>query len=84
MTPRRRRMVLVGLILLGVGAAVAFALTAFQDNLLYFYPPSRRGGGQGAGGSRVPRSAAWCRRAASSADRQPGSALRRHRFRSTT
>jgi len=40
MTPRRRRMMLVGLIVLGVGAAVAFALTAFQDNLLYFYTPS--------------------------------------------
>jgi cytochrome c-type biogenesis protein CcmE len=40
MTPRRRRMVLVGLIVLGVGAATAFALTAFQDNLLYYYPPS--------------------------------------------
>jgi cytochrome c-type biogenesis protein CcmE len=40
MTPRRRRMVLVGLILLGVGAAAAFGLTAFQDNLLYYYPPS--------------------------------------------
>jgi cytochrome c-type biogenesis protein CcmE len=40
MTPRRRRMVLVGLIVLGVGAATTFALTAFKDNLLYFYPPS--------------------------------------------
>jgi cytochrome c-type biogenesis protein CcmE len=40
MTPRRRRMVLVGLIVLGVGAAVAFALTAFQENLLYYYTPS--------------------------------------------
>jgi cytochrome c-type biogenesis protein CcmE len=40
MTPRRRRMVLVGLIVLGVGAATAFALTAFQDNLLYYYPPA--------------------------------------------
>jgi cytochrome c-type biogenesis protein CcmE len=40
MTPRRRRMMLVGLIVLGVGAAVAFALTAFQENLLYFYSPS--------------------------------------------
>jgi len=39
-TPRRRRMVLVGLIVLGVGAATAFALTAFKDNLLYYYPPS--------------------------------------------
>jgi cytochrome c-type biogenesis protein CcmE len=33
-------MILVGLILLGVSAAAAFALTAFQDNLLYYYPPS--------------------------------------------
>lgn len=40
MTARQRRMVLVGLILLGVGSAVAFALTAFQDNMLYFYTPS--------------------------------------------
>ena len=40
MTPRRRRMMLVGLIVLGVGSAAAFALTAFQDNLLYFYSPS--------------------------------------------
>jgi len=40
MTPRRRRMTLVALIVLGVGAATAFALTAFQDNLLYFYSPS--------------------------------------------
>jgi cytochrome c-type biogenesis protein CcmE len=39
-TPRRRRMILVGLILLGVSSAVAFALTAFQDNLLYFYSVS--------------------------------------------
>jgi cytochrome c-type biogenesis protein CcmE len=40
MTPRRRRMVLVGLIVLGVGGATAFALTAFKQNLLYYYPPS--------------------------------------------
>lgn len=40
MTPRRRRMVLVAVIVLGVGAAAAFALTAFQQNLLYFYSPS--------------------------------------------
>lgn len=40
MTARQRRMVLVGLILLGVGGAVAFALSAFKDNMLYFYTPS--------------------------------------------
>ncbi len=40
MTPRQRRMMLVALIVIGVGSAAAFALTAFQDNLLYFYSPS--------------------------------------------
>jgi cytochrome c-type biogenesis protein CcmE len=33
-------MFLVGLILLGVCGATALALTAFQENLLYFYSPS--------------------------------------------
>jgi cytochrome c-type biogenesis protein CcmE len=33
-------MMWVALILAGVGAAAAFALNAFQDNLLYFYSPS--------------------------------------------
>jgi cytochrome c-type biogenesis protein CcmE len=46
MTPRRRRMVLVGLIVLGVGAAVTFALNAFQENLLYFYSTSDVVGGK--------------------------------------
>jgi cytochrome c-type biogenesis protein CcmE len=54
LTPRRRRMVLVGIIVLGVGAAAAFALTAFQDNLLYYYPPSDVVAGK-APGDRVFR-----------------------------
>jgi cytochrome c-type biogenesis protein CcmE len=41
MTPRQRRMWSVALILCGVGAATAFALQAFQKNLLYFYSPSQ-------------------------------------------
>ena len=41
MTPRQKRMVLVGLILVGVAGAVFLALTAFQKNLLYFYTPSQ-------------------------------------------
>ena len=41
MTPRRRRMILVGLILIGVTAATALGLTAFQKNLLYFYTPTQ-------------------------------------------
>jgi cytochrome c-type biogenesis protein CcmE len=40
MIARQRRMFLVGLILLGVGGATALALTAFQENLLYFFSPS--------------------------------------------
>jgi cytochrome c-type biogenesis protein CcmE len=40
MTARQRRMVLVGLILLGVGTATALGLTAFKQNMLYFYSPA--------------------------------------------
>ena len=40
MTARQRRMILVALMVVGVGTAAAFALNAFQDNLLYFYSPS--------------------------------------------
>jgi cytochrome c-type biogenesis protein CcmE len=39
-------MVLVGLIVVGVGAAVTFALNAFQENLLYFYSTSDVVGGK--------------------------------------
>ncbi|WP_184330199.1 cytochrome c maturation protein CcmE [Povalibacter uvarum] len=39
-TARQRRMLLVGLMVIGVGTAAAFALNAFQENLLYFYSPS--------------------------------------------
>jgi cytochrome c-type biogenesis protein CcmE len=41
MTPRRRRMILVTLILAGVSIAAFLGLTAFQKNLLYFYTPSK-------------------------------------------
>lgn len=40
MTPRRRRMMFVALIVLGVGSAAALALTAFKQNILYYYDPS--------------------------------------------
>jgi cytochrome c-type biogenesis protein CcmE len=40
MTPRRQRMLLVGLVIAGVGVGVALALRAFDENLLYFYTPS--------------------------------------------
>lgn len=47
MTRKKRRLYLLGLAALGVGAAAALTLTAFQDNLLFFYSPTdivERGG----------------------------------------
>jgi cytochrome c-type biogenesis protein CcmE len=41
MTPRQKRMVTVAVILAGVGIATAFALQAFQKNLLYYYSPTQ-------------------------------------------
>ncbi len=42
MTPRRRqRLILVGLLLFGVGGAVALALIALNQNINLFYSPSQ-------------------------------------------
>ncbi|MGB5132685.1 MAG: cytochrome c maturation protein CcmE [Steroidobacteraceae bacterium] len=41
MTPRRKRLLAVVAIIVGVGAAAALATLAFEDNLLYFYSPSQ-------------------------------------------
>ena len=41
MTPRRKRLWSVALMVCGVAAATAFALQAFQKNLLYFYNPTQ-------------------------------------------
>ncbi|MDD5034025.1 MAG: cytochrome c maturation protein CcmE [Methylococcaceae bacterium] len=46
MTPRQRRMALVGLMLAGVAGAAFLGLTAFQKNLLYFYTPSQVSAGE--------------------------------------
>ncbi len=40
MTPRRKRMLIIALCVLGVGIAVALILTAFNQNLMYFYSPA--------------------------------------------
>ena len=40
MTRKRRRLMIVGLCLLGIGSATALTLTAFQDNLVFFKSPS--------------------------------------------
>lgn len=41
MTPRRKRLLAVVAILVGVGAAATLAKLAFEENLLYFYSPSQ-------------------------------------------
>ena len=41
MTPRQKRMATVAAIIAGAGIATAFALQAFQQNLLYYYSPSQ-------------------------------------------
>jgi cytochrome c-type biogenesis protein CcmE len=46
MTPRRKRLLAVAGILLGVAASTALALRAFDDNMLYFYDPSQVAAGQ--------------------------------------
>ena len=40
MTRKKRRLYLLALSLTGLGVAAALTLTAFQDNLLFFYSPS--------------------------------------------
>jgi cytochrome c-type biogenesis protein CcmE len=50
MTPRRKRLYLVGSILGGVALAVAIALLAFRDNLSYFYNPTQVVAGEAPGG----------------------------------
>lgn len=37
---RKRRLILVALLLLGIGSATALALTALSDNVNHFYSPS--------------------------------------------
>jgi len=40
MTRKRRRLAILGLCGLGLGTAAALALTAFEDNVLFFYSPT--------------------------------------------
>ena len=41
MTPRRKRMTFVAVLIAGVGIAIYLALQAFNENLLYFFSPSQ-------------------------------------------
>ena len=47
MTPRRsQRLLLIGLVVVGVAVAVTFALRAFRENLTYFFSPSEVAAGE--------------------------------------
>ena len=46
MTPRRQRMLLIGLVAAGMALSAALALRAFQENLLYFFTPTQVAGGE--------------------------------------
>jgi len=46
MTPRKKRILMVVLIMLGMGIAAALILTAFEKNLLYFYSPTQIAAGE--------------------------------------
>lgn len=46
MTPRRQRMLSVGLVVVGVAIAAAFALRAFNEDLLFFYSPTQIAAGE--------------------------------------
>jgi len=46
-TPRRsQRLLLIGLVVVGVAVAVTFALRAFRENLTYFFSPSEVAAGE--------------------------------------
>jgi cytochrome c-type biogenesis protein CcmE len=52
MTPRRRRLVLVLGILAGVSIAGALALSAFRENVMFFFDPSQVAAGAAPPGER--------------------------------
>lgn len=37
---RKQRLILIGLMVIGASVATAFALKSFNENLMYFFPPS--------------------------------------------
>lgn len=52
MTPRQRRMTLVAVIVVGVGVAGALALRAFNENVMFYFDPSKVAAGQVKQGQR--------------------------------
>jgi cytochrome c-type biogenesis protein CcmE len=52
MTPRKQRLLIVTLVLVGVGLAAMLALRAFNDNLLFFYSPTQVAAGEAPMGKK--------------------------------
>ncbi|MFT3905151.1 MAG: cytochrome c maturation protein CcmE [Steroidobacteraceae bacterium] len=52
MTPRQKRMALVGGILLGVAVAGGLALQAFRDNVMFYFDPTKVAAGEVKPGTR--------------------------------
>jgi cytochrome c-type biogenesis protein CcmE len=50
MKARQQRMVLIGVVLVGVAVAVGFGVRAFQENLSYFFSPSDVAAGKAPAG----------------------------------
>jgi cytochrome c-type biogenesis protein CcmE len=54
MTPKRRqRMLLIVAMVIGVGIAAGFALKAFNENLMFFYTPSKVAAGEAPSGREI-------------------------------
>ena len=54
MTPRRKkRLILIAMMVAGVGVAIAVALKAFNENLMFFYTPSAVAGGEAPAGHLI-------------------------------
>jgi len=54
MTPKRKkRLILIGLMVAGVGVAIAVALKAFNENLMFFYTPSAVVSGEAPAGHLI-------------------------------
>jgi len=54
MTPKRRkRLILIALMVAGVGVAIAVALKAFNENLMFFYTPSAVASGEAPTGHLI-------------------------------
>ena len=59
MTPRQRRVTLVVGILAGVSIAGALALSAFRENVMFFFDPSQVAAGEAPIDKRF-RLGVWC------------------------